>query len=316
VELRREWLRWVPPAVFVAASIAIFVAVGIPTAKDRLFAWLLLGMLAFSAADARRLVPRLLFEWSPFIGFLLVYDLLRGVADSVFAAHVYPQLRVDEWLFGGTVPTVWLQHHLWHGEGDLRWWDFLAWGVYLTHFFATFVVAAVLWLWWHDRFLRFAAMVATLAALGFATYVLFPAVPPWMASELGALPETTRLIPIVWSHVPIGHFSTLFEKGRHYANDVAAVPSLHAAYALLIALYLWRLVPRWARVVLAIYPLAMTWALVYGAEHYVSDCILGWIYAVAAYVLVTAVAERWWVRVRESKETRTRAPADATGAVE
>jgi membrane-associated phospholipid phosphatase len=85
---------------------------------------------------------------------------------------------------------------------------------------------------------------------------------------------------------------------------------------LLIALYLWRLVPRWARVLLALYPLAMTWALVYGAEHYVSDCILGWVYAIAAYVLVTAVAERWWVRVREPKESLLPAHSDAGGAVE
>jgi hypothetical protein len=292
VSARRESLRWLGPGVFVAGSIVMVALAGVPTAKDRLFAWLLLGLVAFSLADAKRLLPRLVLEWSPFIGFLLAYDLLRGVADSFFTAHVWPQMRVDEWLFGGTVPTVWLQRHLWHGGGDLRWWDYAAWGVYLTHFFATLFVAAALWLWWHARFLRFAAMVATLAVLGFATYVLFPAVPPWLASENGQLEPTTRLVPIVWSHIPIEHFSTLFEKGRHYANDVAAVPSLHAAYALLISLYLWKLVPRWVRVVLVLYPLAMTAALVYSAEHYVSDCLLGWVYAVAAYAVVELAAER------------------------
>ncbi|HEY3184272.1 MAG TPA: phosphatase PAP2 family protein [Gaiellaceae bacterium] len=296
---RREWLRWAGPAAFAAGSTLMIAFAGLPTAKDRLFAWLLAGMVLCSLVDVRRTLPRLVLEWSPFIGFLLAYDLLRGVADSVFAAHVWPQLRVDEWLFAGSVPSVWLQQHMWHGEHDLRWWDYAAWGVYLTHFFATLVVAALLWLWWHDRFLRYAVMVATLAALGFATYVLFPAVPPWLASEDGFLEPTTRLVPIVWSHIPIEHFATLFEKGRHYANDVAAVPSLHAAYALLITLYLWRLVPRWARVPLAVYPLAMSWALVYGAEHYVSDCLLGWVYAVAAYLGVNAVAERWPARRRQ-----------------
>jgi hypothetical protein len=49
---------------------------------------------------------------------------------------------------------------------------------------------------------------------------------------------------------------------------------------------------------LAVYPLAMSWALVYGAEHYVSDCLLGWVYAVAAYLGVNAVAERWPARLR------------------
>ena len=64
------------------------------------------------------------------------------------------------------------------------------------------------------------------------------------------------------------------------------MPSLHAAFALLFTLYLWRLVPRWARPLLAVYPPAMTLALVYSGEHYVVDCIAGWVYAVAAFAAV------------------------------
>ena len=133
----------------------------------------------------------------------------------------------------GTAPT------------DLRWWDYATWFVYLTHFVATLIVAAILWRWAHDRFVRFATMVCVLALAGFATYVLYPAVPPWLAARHGAIGEANRTIAIVWQHVPIAHFGSLFEKGQHYANNVAAMPSLHAAYSLLIALYLWRLVPRW-----------------------------------------------------------------------
>jgi hypothetical protein len=295
----RRWARWAGPAVFVLVSVAMVAVFGIPTAKDRLFAWLLLGLVSFTIADGRRKLARLVLEWSPFICFLLVYDLLRGVADSLFAVHTEPQLRADEWLFAGRVPTAWLQDRLWHGGSDLRWWDYATWGVYLTHFFATLVVAAALWLWAHDRFARYAVMVGTLALLGFATYVLFPAVPPWLASEQGALEPTARLVPVVWEHIPIEHFSTVFEKGRAYANDVAAMPSLHAAYALLVALYLWRLVPRWARAPLALYPLAMTFALVYSGEHYVADCVVGWLYALVAFAAVNVVADRAHVRAAE-----------------
>ena len=84
----------------------------------------------------------------------------------------------------------------------------------------------------------------------------------------------------------------MFEHGKGYANDVAAVPSLHAAFAMLFALYLWRLVPRYVRPLLALYPLAMTVALVYLGEHYAVDCIAGWIYALAAFVSVNWAFER------------------------
>ncbi|MDX6475913.1 MAG: hypothetical protein QOH95_1424, partial [Gaiellaceae bacterium] len=114
----------------------------------------------------------------------------------------------------------------------------------------------------------------------------------WLAARHGSVGESNRLVGIVWQHVPVAHYGSLFEKGQNYANNVAAMPSLHAAYALLIALYLWRIVPRWARVPLALYPPAMAFALVYSGEHYVVDCIAGWAYAVAAFVGVNLWFER------------------------
>jgi membrane-associated phospholipid phosphatase len=111
-----------------------------------------------------------------------------------------------------------------------------------------------------------------------------------MASEVGHLEPTTRITGYVWSEIPIAHFNSLFERGSQYANPVAAVPSLHAAYTLLIVLFLWRSAGRF-RPLLALYPVAMAFALVYFAEHYFSDILLGWIYAVFAFCAVNAVAD-------------------------
>ena len=61
---------------------------------------------------------------------------------------------------------------------------------------------------------------------------------------------------------------------------------------MLITLYLWPLAPRWARVLLVLYPLAMMFALVYSAEHYVIDCLVGWLYAAIAYAAVQLYASR------------------------
>jgi membrane-associated phospholipid phosphatase len=277
--------------VWIVGSLVMLVTVGMPTSHDLVFAWLAVGMASFSVTNLRRRVPRFVIEWLPFMGVLFIYDRLRGFADGLlFPAHELPQIRGDA-VFG-TAPTVWLQHHLWHGPRDLQWWDYAVWLIYLTHFVATLAVASVLWLWFHDRFARFATMVCVLAITGFATYVLFPAVPPWLAARDGNLGEANRIIAIVWRHVDFEHFGSLFEKGQHYANNVAAMPSLHAGYALLITLYLWRLVPVWARVPLALYPVAMSFALVYTAEHYVVDCIAGWIYATFAFVTVNLYFER------------------------
>jgi membrane-associated phospholipid phosphatase len=289
----RNGLRFWVPVAYVAASGAMVFTLGVPTSHDLVVLWFAVGMVAFGATDLRRRVPRLVIEWAPFVAVLLVYDRLRGFADGlVFPARELPQVRVESALFGKPIPTVWLQTHLWHGADDLRWWDYATWLVYLSHFFATLIVAAVLWTWAHDRFARFATMVCALAVTGFLTYALFPAVPPWLAARHGTIGQSNRLIGIVWHHVPIAHYGSLFEKGQNYANNVAAMPSLHAGYALLIALYLWRIVPPWARVVLALYPVAMAFALVYSGEHYVVDCVAGWAYAAATFLAVDAWFER------------------------
>ena len=213
-------------------------------------------------------------------------------ADGLLVStNVTPQLRADEILFGGTAPTVWLQEHLWDGSLHLHWYDDATWVVYVSYFLATYLVAGFLWFFARGLFRRFVAMVSLLAFMGFATYALFPAAPPWMASDLGALEPTTRSIGFIWNHIPIAYFNTLFDRGSGYSNQVAAVPSLHAAYTLLIALFLWRLAPRWGRVLLAAYPLAMAFALVYTAEHYVSDILVGWVYAVFAFWAVNRMAD-------------------------
>ena len=117
-----------------------------------------------------------------------------------------------------------------------------------------------------------------------------------MAAQHGNLGESNRMIGEVWSRLPLTSAGAVFEHGKSYANDVAAMPSLHAAFALLLALYLWRLVPRYVRPLLAVYPPLMSLALVYSGEHYLVDCIAGWGYAVVAFVGVN-----WYFAWRERR---------------
>ena len=296
-------LRWGGPVVWVAAFAIFWLERGLPLSRDMLVMWILLGLLALSLTNVKGWVRSVVLEWLPFLAILWVYDLLRGQADGLFfQAHVLPQLRADEILGLGVAPTVRLQHWLWDGPFTIHWYDYVAWLVYVSYFLATYVVAAVLWFVARDRFRRYVVTVSLVAMMAFATYALFPAAPPWMASQLGELEPTTRSIGIIWSHIPIGNFDNLYEKGANYSNQVAAVPSLHAAYTLLVTLILWPLVkPRWARVVLALYPVAMAFALVYTAEHYLVDILLGWVYTLIAYWAVTRLFRAWAER-RERRD--------------
>jgi membrane-associated phospholipid phosphatase len=145
--------------------------------------------------------------------------------------------------------------------------------------------------------------------MGLLTYALFPAAPPWLAAQDGLLQSTHRLVPLIWAHVPYVSFQTLFERGAEYSNQVAAVPSLHAAYTLLFTLFLWRSTPRLLRVPLAAYPVAMGFSLVYLGEHYAFDILLGWAYAAAAFAAVEFGFRRVPLRRRAPAEVVAAAPA-------
>jgi membrane-associated phospholipid phosphatase len=143
-------------------------------------------------------------------------------------------------------------------------------------------------------------MVAFLSVTGFATYLLFPAAPPWYASSHGQLGPAHRLTGVVWANV-LPSFSTIVERGQALANPVAAMPSLHAGFTLLITLFLWKFCRWWWRIPLVAYPVLMGFTLTYFGEHYVVDILAGWAYAVAAYVVVERLASRRATRKATSR---------------
>jgi uncharacterized membrane protein SirB2 len=270
---------------------------GLPRSRPQLF--LVLGLALFAAtAGKRRGWMRVVRDWLPLFVVLSVYDFVRGEAQFWGTVHVVPQIDADRWLFGG-VPTVWLQHHLFT-PGSPHWWDYGVFFVYLSHFFVALTVAAVLWKVNHASFRRFAAFFVALTLLGFLTYAAFPAAPPWLASQTQHLAPTARVIDEMWTHVGLRSGAHTLSATSDLANPVAAMPSLHAAYPMLLLLFFWRRAGRW-RWLLALYPLAMGFTLVYAAEHYVVDILFGWLYAVVVYVVGSHVADWWAAR-------RTRVP--------
>jgi hypothetical protein len=133
------------------------------------------------------------------------------------------------------------------------------------HFAGT---AAVL-VWVHQRrphafpFLRTTLIVST--ALALVGYVLYPAAPPRLA-DLG-------FADTVSTHTGLNLSSDLL--GSLY-NPIAAVPSLHFGYALIVGVALAQLASRrWLRRVGAAYPAAMLLIIVATGNHFFFDAAAG-----------------------------------------
>lgn len=294
--------------VYAVATVALFSFTGVLLARETVFLWLLVGLLTVSLTDVRGFARGVIFDWLPFYLILVGYDLLRGYVGNnpLFQPHFLPQIDADKFLFGGSVPTVWLQDRLYEA-GHLPWYDVFAWAVYLTHYFMIFIAAAYLWRLSRRRFLEFRAMVLTLSIAAFVTYALVPAAPPWMANDSGLIAPVARVTGSVWTELGVYPAAAIWDKGNSLYNPVAALPSLHAAFPMLLCLFFWRS-GTLARVLGAGYVLAMGWTLVYGAEHYVFDVLLGWAYAAFVYCAVR------WVRAKVGERRRRPGAAEGAGA--
>jgi hypothetical protein len=280
-------------STLVAAFIVFVIVIGLPYSEDDILLWLTAALFVSCLGDSSRSKMGILRDWLPFYLVLTFYALLRGYASKVlWGPFVRPQVAFDKVVGRGTVPTVTLQRWLFN-PNNLHVWDYLAWMTYMSHFFVSFTVLAVLWKRDHVRFRRYLFLFVSLTFVGYLTYVFYPAMPPWLASKTHHIAPITRIIPVVWDHVGVHGAAAIFTGGNEFDNNIAAMPSLHAAYPMLLLLFFWRRSRPQVRAVLVTYVLAMAFTLVYTGEHFVIDELVGWSYALIVFVVGSRLLNQW-----------------------
>ena len=237
------------------------------------------ALFVASLSDLEQRRRGLVRDWLPLYVVLAVYALLRGYASHVLwgrfsTDHKWPSTRssaVDNHRRsrsngGSSAPTTFGR------------WDYLAWLTYMSHFFTKFHRRRRALERDHAALQALRRAVSSgLTFLGYITYVLYPRCPPWLASQTGHIAPITRIVPVVWDHVGIHGAEALFTGNNQFDNNIAAMPSLHAAYPMLLLLFFWKRARPAVRAILVAYVLAMAFTLVYTGEHFVLDevCRLG-----------------------------------------
>jgi hypothetical protein len=209
------------------------------------------------------------------IGWLLwVYDAVNNLAPlrlSTALAHsrsilsleqslgIDPEHALDSWLAG---------HH--------------TLGLLLSDYYdnAHFIVTLSLlgWLWWRRadlyRPLRNSLLLVNL--LAFVVFWLYPVAPP-------------RMLPGFTDVVSATHAFGSWHTGAlaSQANELAAMPSLHIAWAVWCAVALWQLTRRaWIRVAATLYPCVTAVAVLSTGNHFVLDILGGLIDITLALLIV------------------------------
>src|SRR5919199_3694106 len=204
------------------------------------------------AAAGRRYLPR---GWTDFarqlviwFGFVFAYQLVRGVADRDPARAFENGLRVINF------EQRWMHHLLElsfqrvldssHVLATLAGW---------TYWNSEFTVIGLALLWTylrrHDSFARFRNSILLANVLGLVGYVALPTAPPRMFPTFGFLDPVATM-------AGLNHGSGIVQLA---SNPYAAMPSLHAADALIVGLCLAAVVRRWwAKVLWGPWP-ALVW---------------------------------------------------------
>ena len=128
----------------------------------------------------------------------------------------------------------------------------------------------------HERFARFRNTILLANVIGLVGYVVMPTAPPWMFPGRGFVDG-------------VNHESGI----GALANPYAAMPSLHAADALIVGVCLFVACRRWyVKALWALWPAWVWFCVMATANHYLFDVVAGIAVALLAMLVVSRVEVR------------------------
>jgi membrane-associated phospholipid phosphatase len=227
----------------------------------------------------RRVLPR---GWADFgrqlaiwFGFLAAYQVARGIADRdpprAFdnGLHVIGIERHANALFELTLQRL--------VDGSQVLATLASWTYWNSEF--TVLGLALLWVYLrrNEAFTRFRNSILLANVIGLIGYVLLPTAPPRMFPDLG-FDDTLS------NFGQLNHGSGLIEFA---ANPYAAMPSLHAADALIVGLVLFSVCrTRVAKAIWLLWPAWVWFSVMATGNHFWLDVVAGVVVAVISLILI------------------------------
>ena len=209
------------------------------------------------------------FQLALWLGFYISYLAVRSLVDQDPAKaftngfkiiHFERHLTQTHHLYELTVQRIVDSSHLLLTAAAWTYWN--------SEF--TVIGLTLLWVYLrrHERFARFRNTILLANLIGLIGYALMPTAPPWMIKGEGFV---------------VGINPELIHT---FGNQYAAMPSLHAADALIVG-YCLALSCRslWAKALWTLWPLWVWFCVVATANHYLVDVLAG--IAVAVLALLT-----------------------------
>jgi len=221
---------------------------------------------------------KFIVAFSVFIVYWVIFDYMKAIPNYRFhSVHIKSLFIAEKNLFGINSPQGTLTPNEYLSIHAKPWLDIATGFFYLCWVPLPLVFAGILFFKSRKHYFYFALTFLLVNIIGFIGYYIYPAAPPWYVQQYGfefhaGIPGNTAGLHRFddFFHVPI--FSSIYAKS---SNVFAAMPSLHAAYPLLVLFYgikyrfgLWNFL--FGTITLGIW-----FAAVYNYHHYVLDVLAG-----------------------------------------
>jgi membrane-associated phospholipid phosphatase len=193
----------------------------------------------------------------------------RDILDFEQSLHIAPELALNRWLVDHRVLGTILSYYYDN-----------------AHFVVTFALLAWLWFKRADIYRPLRSALVTINAIGLLVFWRYPVAPPRLLVADG-------FTDVVAASHTVGSWHTGSLAAD--ANQFAAMPSLHIAWAVWCMLVLWCLSKRvWVRTLALAYPCLTGFAVLATGNHYVLDLVGGIVTVALSFGTVWLWTARPW----------------------
>lgn len=243
-------------------------------------------------AESRKLMGALVI----FLIYGVLYDGMKiAPNDSFGCIDIEGLYRLEQQLFGIGAHGASLTPNEYFAQHNTPLLDLVAGLFYVNWISVPLGFAVYLFAVNKRRYLDYALVFLLVNLLGFIAYYVHPAAPPWYVAQHGftylrgvhgSAAELVRFDRLLGFDI----FQSIYTRN---SNVFAAVPSLHAAYPVVVLFYAARQLERKYRTTYYfVFMIGIWFAAVYSGHHYVVDVLLGIVWAVAGIVLYEYVLKK------------------------
>ncbi len=232
---------------------------------------------------AHQKTRRFILGFSIFILYWIIYDSMRILPNyQVNTVHIKQPYIIEKSLFGVVYNNKLLTPNEYFDIIHTKTLDIIAGLFYLNWVPVPLAFAFYLYFKNKELFINFSLTFLLVNIAGFIIYYLYPAAPPWYVKIYGfdlhiGVPGNTAGLGRFDALTGINVFSSLYGKN---ANVLAAMPSLHASYPVVVLYYALKNRMKAASGFFVIFMLGIWFSAVYSGHHYIIDVLAGLIIAI------------------------------------